>query len=130
MDFGHRVGGTLFNPASLTNGCMGKHCGVKPSWDYRRCTEAKESPGRAGALRTNKKSRSHKTPRHYIKAQITQGIGSRQGQFRGPKSLFYLSEKTGVALKTKRCSRFASRRSSVFEPVSLSLSMMSWIIPQ
>ena len=45
MDFGHRVGGTLFNPASLTHGCMGKHCGVKPSWDYRRCTEAKESPG-------------------------------------------------------------------------------------
>ena len=22
MDFGHRVGGTLFNPASLTHGCM------------------------------------------------------------------------------------------------------------
>jgi hypothetical protein len=59
VDFGHRVGGTLFNPASLTNGCMGKHCGVKPSWDYRRCTEAKESPGRAGALRTNKESSAH-----------------------------------------------------------------------
>ena len=50
MDFGHCVGGTLFNPASLTHGCMGKHCGVKPSWDYRRCTEVKESPGAASGL--------------------------------------------------------------------------------
>jgi hypothetical protein len=29
VDFGHRVGGTLFNPASLTHGCMGKHCSMK-----------------------------------------------------------------------------------------------------
>src|SRR5215470_4884930 len=59
-----------------------------------------------------------------------QGCGSRRVQFGGPKPLYYLSGKTGVALKTKRCSRFASRRSSVFEPVSFSLSMMSWITPQ
>ena len=48
MDFGHRVGGTLFNPASLTNGCMGKHCGVKPSWDYadaQRQKKARDVPG-------------------------------------------------------------------------------------
>src|SRR5262249_8913720 len=70
---------------------------------------------------------SIKDAQHSPKAQITQGVGSRQGQFGG---LFYLSDKIGVALKTKRCSRFASRRSSVFEPVSLSLSMMSWITPQ
>jgi hypothetical protein len=43
---------------------------------------------------------------------------------RFPKSLL------GVALKAKRCSRLVSKRSSVFEPPSLSLSMMSWIIPQ
>jgi len=29
VDFGHRVGDTLFNPASLTHGCMGKHCSMK-----------------------------------------------------------------------------------------------------
>jgi len=49
---------------------------------------------------------------------------------RNIRTLFYFSDETGVALKTKRCSRFASKRRSMFEPDSLSLSMMSWIIAQ
>jgi hypothetical protein len=51
-------------------------------------------------------------PRHKSgKARIATGTAQRV-----PKSLFYFSDKTGVALKTKRCSRFPSKRSSVFEP--------------
>ena len=70
MDFGHCVGGTLFNPASLTHGCMGKHCGVKPSWDYRRCTEAKEKPRACRGLKVGRNTlegplgHSDTIPRH------------------------------------------------------------------
>jgi hypothetical protein len=43
---------------------------------------------------------------------------------------FYGPDETGLILKTKRSKRFPSKRGSVFVPVSLSLSMMSWIAPQ
>ena len=39
--------------------------------------------------------------------------------------LAYSPDETGLTLKTRRCSRFASKRGSVFPPASLSLSMMS-----
>jgi hypothetical protein len=42
----------------------------------------------------------------------------------------YFPDETGVALKARRCSRFASKRGSVLQPASLSLSMMAWIAPQ
>jgi len=58
-------------------------------------------------------------------ARLAEMLRARHGCEPSPLALYYLSGKTGVALKTKRCSRFASRRSSVFERVALSLSMMS-----
>jgi hypothetical protein len=48
----------------------------------------------------------------------------------GSAPTFYFPYKIGVALKAKRWSRFASKRSSVLEPTSLSRSMMSWTTPQ
>ena len=86
MDFGHCVGGTLFNPASLTHGCMGKHCGVKPSWDYRRCTEAKEKPRACRGLKVGRNTlegplgHSDTIPRHRSdKARIAICVRIMQG---------------------------------------------------
>jgi hypothetical protein len=39
--------------------------------------------------------------------------------------LAYSPDGTGLTLKTRRCSRFASKRGSVFVLASLSLSMMA-----
>src|SRR5262249_403794 len=39
--------------------------------------------------------------------------------------LAFSPDEIGLTLKTRRCSRFASKRGSVFPPASLSLSMMS-----
>src|SRR5262249_45408950 len=52
---------------------MGKHCGVKPSWDYRRCTEVKESPGAASGLGKERLGGTTRAPRYYPEAQIRQG---------------------------------------------------------
>jgi hypothetical protein len=45
LDFGHRVGGTLFIPAFLTHGLHGLTFRGEAICKLRRCTENKESPG-------------------------------------------------------------------------------------
>jgi len=57
---------------------------------------------------------------------------SRQGAAVPPDQTHipYFPGETGLTLKMRRCSRFASKRNSVFESVSLSLSMTSWIAAQ
>ena len=42
------VWAALYSILLFTNGCMGKHCGVKPSWDYadaQRQKKARDVPG-------------------------------------------------------------------------------------
>jgi hypothetical protein len=36
LGFGHRVGGALFNPGFLSQGCMGRDSGVKAAADAQR----------------------------------------------------------------------------------------------